>query len=239
MLTVNGEPVPDSLLREEAAALRPKYYEVMPAGDPVELEMQLREWSRENVIERVLLTQEAARRSVSVEELLATLHGAVPKPKNKDVAELYRKHKDSFWVPELVHAAHIVRNVDEGHPEAEARKSIDAAEADLQSGTPFAIAADRHSDCAGNGGDLGWFPKGHMVPEFEEVIFAMAPGQTSPVFRSTFGFHIAHCLARKPEGTPGLPDVREEIEMRLHRERQQHEVEKYVDSLRARAEISL
>ncbi len=239
MLTVNGEPVPDSLLREEAAALRPKYYEVMPAGDPVELEMQLREWSRENVIERVLLAQEASRRSVSVEELVATLYAAVTKPKNKDVGEFYRKHKDSFWVPELIHAAHIIRNVDDTHPESDARQAIEAAEADLQSGTPFAAAADRHSDCPGSGGDLGWFPRGQMVPEFEQVVFAMAPGQTSPIFRTPFGFHIACCLARKPEGTPGFPDLREEIEARLHRERQQHEVEKYVDALRARAEISL
>src|SRR3989442_13009613 len=58
--TVNGELVEDSVVRAEAGALRPRYEEVARNMDPVEAEMQLREWSRENVIERVLLRQEAA-----------------------------------------------------------------------------------------------------------------------------------------------------------------------------------
>src|SRR5258708_32226597 len=58
--TVNGELVEDSVIRAEASALRPRYQEVAQNMDPVEAEKQLREWSRENVIERVLLRQEAA-----------------------------------------------------------------------------------------------------------------------------------------------------------------------------------
>ena len=58
--TVNGELVEDSVIRAEASALRPRYETVARQMDPIEAEMQLREWSRENVIERVLLRQEAA-----------------------------------------------------------------------------------------------------------------------------------------------------------------------------------
>src|SRR6185369_776579 len=58
--TVNGELVDDSVVRAEASALRPRYEEVARDMDPIEAEMQLRDWSRENVIERVLLRQEAA-----------------------------------------------------------------------------------------------------------------------------------------------------------------------------------
>src|SRR5438445_13711362 len=58
--TVNGELVEDSVIRAEASALRPRYEEVAQNMDPIEAEMQLRDWSRENVIERVLLRQEAA-----------------------------------------------------------------------------------------------------------------------------------------------------------------------------------
>src|SRR5438552_13713101 len=58
--TVNGELVEDSVIRAEASSLRPRYEEVAQNMDPIEAEMQLREWSRENVIERVLLRQEAA-----------------------------------------------------------------------------------------------------------------------------------------------------------------------------------
>ena len=58
--TVNGELVEDSIVRAEVSALRPRYEEVAQNMDPIEAEMQLRDWSRENVIERVLLRQEAA-----------------------------------------------------------------------------------------------------------------------------------------------------------------------------------
>jgi len=76
--TVNGELVEDSVIRAEASSLRPRYQEVAQNMDPIEAEMQLREWSRENVIERVLLRQEAAGdpdpiSAAAVEETLQTL----------------------------------------------------------------------------------------------------------------------------------------------------------------------
>jgi parvulin-like peptidyl-prolyl isomerase len=58
--TVNGELVEDSVIRAESNALRPQYEAAVQGMDPIEAEMQLRDWSRENVIERVLLRQEAA-----------------------------------------------------------------------------------------------------------------------------------------------------------------------------------
>lgn len=239
MLTVNGQEIEDTLLREEAATLRPKYYEVMTEGDPIALEQQLREWSRENVIERVLLQQEAARRGVEMPQLLEQVQATVPQPKNKEVGDFYAKNKDKFWVPELFHCAHIVKNVDETHPEAEALAAIELAEAELARGTAFAAVADKYSDCAGQGGDLGWFPRGQMVPEFEEVVFQLKVGQVSPIFRSPFGFHIAKLLGRKPEGVPGLADVREHLAGQILREKQQHAVEAFVDQLRARATVTL
>jgi len=238
MLTVNGEAVEDSLVREEAAALRPKYYEVMGSGDPVALEMQLREWSRENVIERVLLKQEAERRSVAVEELLESVQGAVPKPTAKEVQALYAKGKDTFWVPEMVHVAHVVRNVDETHVEADALAQIQVAEAELKRGVAFGVVADAHSDCPGQGGDLGWFPRGHMVEEFDAVIFGLSIGQTSPVFRTPFGFHIARLLGKKPEGIPKLEDVRAHLDGQILKVKQQQAVEAFVDKLRSEATIT-
>ena len=59
-LSVNGELVDESLVRQEAAALRPRMIEAMSGEDPIALEMKVKEWARENVIERVLLRQSAA-----------------------------------------------------------------------------------------------------------------------------------------------------------------------------------
>src|ERR1700730_30610 len=77
--TVNGELVEDSVIRSESNALRPQYEAAVQGMDPIEAEMQLRDWSRENVIERVLLRQEAASDPEpipieAIEETLRTLH---------------------------------------------------------------------------------------------------------------------------------------------------------------------
>src|SRR5437879_7596615 len=81
-LTVNGELVEDSVIRAEASALRPRYEEVAQNMDPIEAEMQLRDWSRENVIERVLLRQEAASdpEPISVEAIEETLRTIQSQP---------------------------------------------------------------------------------------------------------------------------------------------------------------
>jgi peptidyl-prolyl cis-trans isomerase C/foldase protein PrsA len=73
--TVNGELVEDSVIRAESSALRPQYESAVQGMDPIEAEMQLRDWSRENVIERVLLRQEAASdpEPISAEAIEETL----------------------------------------------------------------------------------------------------------------------------------------------------------------------
>ncbi|MCU1258185.1 MAG: prsA1 [Bryobacterales bacterium] len=236
-LVVNGEAVDDAEIREEARSLRPRYMEMMRGGDPIALEMQLREWSRENVIERVLLRQEAARHAATLEALVDTVTAKIPPPKYKDVGEFYRKNKENFWVPELIHAAHIVKNVDENTTEEKALESIRAAEEELKRGAVFGEVADRVSDCTGNGGDLGWFPPGQMVPEFDEVVFKLETGATSEIFRTMFGFHIAQVMERKAAGIPGLMDVRGHIEGMMLKEKRQKALDQFVDELKAKATI--
>jgi parvulin-like peptidyl-prolyl isomerase len=268
--TVNGELVDDSLVRAEASALRPRYEEVAQGMDPIEAEMQLREWSKENVIERVLLRQEAAadpdpipaealeqtlqsmraqpdgneaemRKDVEirmrVDRLLEKITSKVAPPKHKELSEYYRKNKEQFRRPELIHAAHIVKNVGEGVDEAAAQAAIQKVEEELKGGAVFEELADLHSDCAGNRGDLGWVPRGEMVQEFEDVIFALEDNAVSGIFRTVFGFHIAKVYGRKPEGFTDLSEVQSSIQEALHRQKQERAVENYLDRLKAKAVI--
>lgn len=274
---VNGEMIDDATIREEMNSLRPRYEAMMPDMDPMEARLQLWEWSKENVIERVLLKQEALRdpeplpadqveaalekmRSAGgpagclttendaeirkdvetrlrVDRLMERVFQQVPPPKAKDVSEFYKKNKEQFRMPELVHAAHIVKNVDENTTEETARAAIEEVQRALQAGRPFAEVADESSDCRGNGGDLGYFPRGEMVEEFDAVVFAMKPGEVSGIFRTSFGFHIATVLDRRPAGYRSFPEVKEQIEQELRRERQVKAIEDLADSLRAKAEI--
>src|SRR5258707_1293045 len=121
--------------------------------------------------------------------------------------------------------------------EAAARAAIEQAQEELKGGASFEELADRYSDCAGNRGDLGFVPRGQMVQEFEDVIFALKENQVSDIFRTVFGFHIAKVYARKPEGFADFGEVQAGIQTALHRQKQERAVENYLDRLRAKAVI--
>ncbi|MEZ5392553.1 MAG: peptidylprolyl isomerase [Bryobacterales bacterium] len=247
--TVNGEPVADAMLAAETESLLARFRQLSPEQlaqfgfQEGSMEQRAREWARENVIERILMRQEALRdpepipeetlekaeeamykrfggrekfaesgmtaetiraeaeATVKLDRLLGRITSRVKAPKTSDVAARYRHEKERWKTGEQVHAAHIVKHINEQVSEEEARKAIDEAKAEIDGGATFEEVADKASDCPGNGGDLGWFGRGKMVDEFENVVFAMEPGHVSDVFRSVFGFHIAKLIEIRPRHT--------------------------------------
>lgn len=172
-----------------------------------------------------------------VDQLIERLFASAPRPKPKETLDFYKQHREAFQRPPMVHASHIVKNVTETTSEDEALASIQKAQEALGNGRPFAEVADEFSDCAGQGGMLGWFPLGQMVDEFDQVVFALQPGETSPVFRTEFGYHIALLHDRKPGGLVPVEEVREEIEQELMRARHEEIIGGFLESLRAKAEV--
>lgn len=76
---------------------------------------------------------------------------------------------------------------------AEARAKLEEAMKEIAAGADFATVARKYSDDPSTrerGGDLGWFRSGAMVREFDQMAFAMQPGQISPIIETSFGFHI-------------------------------------------------
>ena len=131
----------------------------------------------------------------------------------------------------MIRASHIVKNVDESTTEEAALEAIRAVQAQITADN-FAELANEHSDCKGNGGDLGYFPRGQMVDEFDDVVFAMQkPGETSDVFRTPFGFHIARLVDRRPPGVRPLPEVKDEIEELLYRQKMRRAIDELLDRL--------
>lgn len=94
-------------------------------------------------------------------------------------------------MPAQIRASHILVST-RGQDDAEAKTEIDAIRAKIADGADFAEVAMEKSDCPSGrqGGDLGMFGKGMMVPEFENAAFALEVGELSDVVETDFGYHV-------------------------------------------------
>ena len=126
---------------------------------------------------------------------------------------------------------------DKAQQEAAAKTKIDEIAARLKNGEDFAKVASEVSDDPGSkvkGGDLGWFKKGRMVPEFEATAFTLKKGQTSEPVKSTYGYHI---IQTKAIGREAVGADKEELRKMINDERVPMLVNQYVMDLRNKSKI--
>ncbi len=120
-------------------------------------------------------------------------------------------------------ARHILIKLDPDADEATvaaARERAQALVEQLRKGADFAELAKAESDDPGSasqGGDLGWFGRGAMVPEFEEAVFALEKGQISDPVRTPFGFHIIQVTDIRRSGAPSYETERERLRQEIAR----------------------
>lgn len=132
----------------------------------------------------------------------------------KEVMEYFESVKEQYKQPAGVHAAHIL--VDE---EEKAKEIIEK----INKGEEFETLAKEFSSCPSkdNGGDLGVFYPGQMVPEFDQKAFAMEEGEISEPVKTQFGYHIIKVIEKTEEKEANFDEVRENIRMELMRQKQQ------------------
>ncbi len=127
----------------------------------------------------------------------------------------YSSSLDNFRMPERVHARHILLKT-EGKSDAEKKALMAKAEdllKQLKNGADFAELAKKYSDDGSKdqGGDLGWFTHGQMVPEFDSVAFSLKPKELSGVVTSQFGYHIIQTLEKDPAKLKPFEEVKDEL----------------------------
>lgn len=160
----------------------------------------------------------------------------VPRPKPSEARDFYRKNRELFWTGELAWAAHIVKNT-EGAVSAEKRADVEHLRQRVLGGEAFSEVAAKNSDCPENGGDLGYFRRGTMVEEFDDIIFSAPVNTLTAVFQTRFGYHIAIVYDRKPEGIPVLSEIQPEVERLLYLQKKDREIGRRLAALRNRAVI--
>ena len=142
-----------------------------------------------------------------------------------EVESYHREHLDKFSAPELVRASHILISPRDATPAAdrEAKARADSLLARLRAGEDFADMASRVSDDPAtreNGGDLGLFKRGAMLPELERSAFAMRPGDLSPEpVKSAVGYHLVKVREYVPLVAQPLAQIYSDVAESLAREK--------------------
>lgn len=137
------------------------------------------------------------------------------------IEKYYDENAGEFDEPEQVNARHILFRVESGasdESKAEVRARAEEVLAKVKAGDDFAALAAEFSEDQSNasrGGDLGLFPKGRMVPPFEEAAFGLEAGQTSDLVETSFGFHIIKVEEKRESGVRPLAEVRGRIHTKL------------------------
>lgn len=144
-----------------------------------------------------------------------------------------------------VHARHILVQVDaKATPEqveAARQKALKLAEEARKPGVDFSELAKKKSEgpSASDGGDLGFFRRGVMVPAFERVAFALKEGEVSEPVRTQFGWHVLKVEERRAVDVAPFEQVKAELENRLKLQKTEKFVEQYVQELRQKASVDV
>ncbi len=156
----------------------------------------------------------------------------------EELQRAYDDGVDEFTVPEQVRVRHILfRLPPDPDEETVAELRVEAEEVldQILAGGDFSALAEASSDdsaTAAAGGDLGWFGRGRMTPEFEEVAFALEVDGTSEVVQTPFGLHIIRSDGLRPEQVRPFDEVRGQLEQRISFERAEAIVDQRAEDLR-------
>jgi peptidyl-prolyl cis-trans isomerase C len=170
--------------------------------------IDLRLAARKAEADKMAETAEFARRLAYLRDkaLMEGLLTRVARESNTDAAvrEVYAEASKAQSGEGEVRARHILVET-----EAQARAALKR----VRSGEDFAKVADQLSkDPGSRGGDLGWFTKDRMVPEFADAAFKLQPNQISEPVKSQFGWHIIKVEERREKPFPKLEEIRDQVE---------------------------
>ena len=166
-----------------------------------------------------------------------------PEVTDEQAKAFYDSNMKEFEQPETVKATHILFMVDADAPADVVKQKEDAATKAAEraaAGEDFTKLAKELSEepgAAESGGDLGFFPKDRMVPEFAEVAFAQNVGDISKPVKTQFGWHIIKVTDKKNAGTVPFDQVKDQVTSFLKSSGQREAVQAVLNKLKESAKI--
>ncbi|HEY5952814.1 MAG TPA: peptidylprolyl isomerase [Terrimicrobiaceae bacterium] len=162
---------------------------------------------------------------------------------DEEAKKFYDENKKEFEQPETVKASHILFRVNKDDSEDVVNQKLKAAqtaETRAKKGEDFTALAKELSEEPGakeSGGDLGFFAKDRMVPEFAEVAFSEKVGDVSDPVRTQFGWHVIKVTDKKSAGTLPYDEVKAQLITYLKSKKQEEAAQELLKSLRDSAKI--
>ena len=166
--------------------------------------------------------------------LVASLKVESPQVTDEEIETYYASNKKQYG--EQVQASHILIKASTPEEKQEARKKMAEILIDAKAGKDFAELAKSHSEdgSAARGGDLGYFGRGAMVPEFEKAAFGLKDGEVSGLVESQFGIHIIKRKAYR--SNQPLSEVKNQIKSTLERQKSSSNATTYKNRIMTVAE---
>ena len=226
--------VPDADVEAQIAQIRSQF----PSQQQFEQALAAQKLTLQDV-------RDDARNEIGVEKLVEGEIAAKIAVKPEAVSDFYKNNQDKFRQGPRVRASHILIQVPQGADaatKAAAKTKAEGILKDLKAGKDFAAAAKENSQDPGsavNGGDLGYFEQGQMVPPFEQAAFALKPGQMSELVETQFGYHIIKVAEHQDSRVVPLEEATKQIEQYLQQQNRQSETQAFVNTLKAKAKIEI
>ncbi|KJH68369.1 peptidylprolyl isomerase [Chromobacterium violaceum] len=233
-ITVNGVEISEDMIASQL-----DHYADTPSP---------RDTAIQQLILHTLLIQQAKSEGLDVadeQQAIQTLLDSklqVPAIDEASCREFYDRYPERFSAGESAVASHILLPKGEGLEasliKAKAEDILEEAQANP---SRFAALAQEHSTCPSGkqGGSLGQFGRGQMVPEFEQAVFSTEAGQITPhLVETQFGYHIIQVEQRAEGGKIGFDEVKERLQHYLADLAVNQAMHEYLNMLVSAAQIS-
>ena len=173
-----------------------------------------------------------ASKKILVAKLLNSKIESAIEVSDEEIEEYYSKNKFRYMTPEVMRASHILVNTLE-----DANRVVE----ELGAGDDFEeVARTRSLDpTAQKGGDIGYFPAGQLMPEFEQACSRLSLGETSGVVRTSLGFHVIKLTDRKPSVERSIEQLRDEIFGRIREVKRREKFNELLEMLKSSTEIKV
>ena len=191
------------------------------------------------------LTREELREQIRQQLLADRLIGAQVRStiavSPQEVAEVLAQHPELAKGGDRVRASHILVRVSDARSEEEARRGIESLHRRLEAGEDFAALAQQFSEDpqAKSGGLLGWVAKSELLPELDQALFSLQPGQVSAPIKTRLGFHLLRAEEQRSAAKLPLLEANTAVYQQIYEAKFKAAFQKWLSELTRKAYIEI